>query len=42
MPNVGPECRFIALTNVGKNWAGNDALVITAFEVIGQLVEPAE
>jgi hypothetical protein len=33
------ECRLIRLINIGRNHAGNDALVISAFEIFGTLIE---
>jgi hypothetical protein len=35
----GGECRFIRLVNVGRNHKGNDQLVISAWEIFGNLVE---
>jgi hypothetical protein len=34
------ECRFIRLTQTGKNADGNDALSIECFEVFGKLFVP--
>jgi hypothetical protein len=33
------ECRFIRLTQTGKNHDGRDDLVIEAFEIFGTLLE---
>jgi hypothetical protein len=33
------ECRLVRLVNVGRNHAGDDNLVIEAFEVFGSLIE---
>jgi hypothetical protein len=33
------ECRFIRLTQTGKNHGGNDYLAIQAFEFFGTLLE---
>jgi uncharacterized coiled-coil protein SlyX len=33
------ECRFIQLTQTGKNHRGNDSLVIEAFEIFGTLLK---
>jgi hypothetical protein len=35
----GVECRFIRLVNIGRNHYGNDQLVISAWEIFGNLVE---
>jgi hypothetical protein len=35
----GEECRFIRLVQIGRNHMGNDALVISAWEIFGDLVE---
>jgi hypothetical protein len=35
----GGECRFIRLVNIGRNYAGNDALMISAWETFGNLIE---
>jgi len=32
-------CRFIRLVNIGRNHAGSDALIISAFEIFGSIVE---
>jgi hypothetical protein len=32
-------CRFIRLVNIGRNYGGNDALVISSFEIFGCLLE---
>jgi hypothetical protein len=34
------ECRFLRLVNIGRNHAGNDAMVISALEIFGNLIEP--
>jgi hypothetical protein len=33
-------CRFLRLVNIGRNHQGNDALVISSFEIFGSLAEP--
>jgi hypothetical protein len=33
------ECRLIRLINIGRNHAGSDALVISAFEIFGRMIE---
>jgi hypothetical protein len=33
------ECRMIRLVNVGRNWHGDDALYISAWEIFGILIE---
>jgi hypothetical protein len=33
------ECRFIRLVQIGKNHVGNDRIVISAWEIFGNLVE---
>jgi hypothetical protein len=33
------ESRFLQLRQIGKNAAGNDCLVLYAFELFGQLIE---
>jgi hypothetical protein len=38
----GRECRFIRLTQTGKNDSGNDQLVIEAFEVFGTISQGQE
>jgi hypothetical protein len=35
----GEECRCIRLVNVGKNHEGDDALLISAWEIFGSLIE---
>jgi hypothetical protein len=35
----GGECRFIRLVNLGRNYCGNDALEISAWEIFGVLIE---
>jgi hypothetical protein len=36
------ECRFIRLTQTGKNHHGDDGLVICAFEIFGTLLDRRE
>jgi hypothetical protein len=33
------KCRFIRLVNIGRNHFGNDALMISAWEIFGSLIE---
>jgi hypothetical protein len=33
------ECRFIRLVNIGRNHSGRDTLWITAWEILGSLIE---
>jgi hypothetical protein len=33
------ECGFLRLVNIGRNHSGNDALVISALEIFGTLIE---
>jgi hypothetical protein len=35
----GGECRFIRLVNMGRNHYGDDHLVISAWEIFGNLIE---
>jgi hypothetical protein len=35
----GRECRFIRLVNVGRNHCGDDRILISAWEVFGNLIE---
>jgi hypothetical protein len=32
-------CRFLRLVNIGMNYLGNDCLVISGFEIFGNLIE---
>jgi hypothetical protein len=35
----GGECRFIRLVNIGRNHSGNDCLMITAWDIFGNLMD---
>jgi hypothetical protein len=35
----GGECRFIRLVNIGRNYSGQDNIVISAWEIFGSLIE---
>jgi hypothetical protein len=35
----GGECRFIRLVNIGKNHYGDGQLVISAWDIFGNLIE---
>jgi hypothetical protein len=35
----GGECRFIRLVNIGRNHEGDDQLIISAWEIFGNLIE---